>query len=416
MGSSRCAGRSGVASALTVAATRTGRSPRLRSRQAPAARTPRDGARREQRRRRPSRRDKSPPSSGPSSSTESAQSLSGASSDPSGTDSTKSSRRSTSTADSGSDHGALRRRRRAREAERRPQRALVPEALRAFRWEQREDTVVDPCYKGLLSPARYRLALRGVRLHLPRGNSIRGIHADVKTLMHTSRQLAGDTPLGLVTFIGNFQTACDGSGLNEGTAVTLLPYFVTSEVLGVLQRAEHTRTTRHLTYKRAVRALLNKYLDGEDLVDHLKSLMQATQEKWEDEHEFANSILDANRALGSVLQEAERKSILLKGVGREVRALGQNFNTERRTFPKLCKFLANTGAATREARGVNLQAKPKGRTPGPPGAKSRSPDAPGRPHRWLGQWEPPLPPRPWPSRTTGRRRSALSGPPSWPRR
>jgi len=147
----------------------------------------------------------------------------------------------------------------------------VQEALRAFRREQREDTVVDSRFKGLLSPARYRLALRGGRLHLPRGNSIRGIRADVRALIHTSRQFAGDTPLGLVTFVGNFQTACDGSGLNEGTAVTLLQYFVTRDVLGVLQRAKDTHATRQLTYKRAVRALLNEYLDGDDLVDHLQS-------------------------------------------------------------------------------------------------------------------------------------------------
>jgi len=50
-----------------------------------------------------------------------------------------------------------------------------------------------------------------------------------------------------VTFLGNFQTACDGSGFNEETAVKLLQYFVTSEVLGVLQRAKDTHTTRQLT-------------------------------------------------------------------------------------------------------------------------------------------------------------------------
>jgi len=110
----------------------------------------------------------------------------------------------------------------------------VQEALRAFRREQREETVVDPRFKGLLSPARFRLALREGPLHLPRGNSILGIRADVRALMPTSRPFAGDTPLGLVTFLGNFQTACDGSGLNEGTAVTLLQYFVPSAVLGVL--------------------------------------------------------------------------------------------------------------------------------------------------------------------------------------
>jgi len=81
---------------------------------------------------------------------ESEHSPPGSSSDPSWTDSTKSSRSSTSTADSGSDHGAPRRRRRALAAEKRPQRALVQEALRAFRREQRKDTVVDPRFKGLL--------------------------------------------------------------------------------------------------------------------------------------------------------------------------------------------------------------------------------------------------------------------------
>jgi len=206
----------------------------------------------------------------------------------------------------------------------------VKEALRAFRREQRE---VDPRYKGLLSPERYRLALRGGRMHLHRGNSIRGIRADVRALMQTSRQFASATLLGLVTFLGNVQTACDGSGLNEGTAVTLLQYFVTGEVLGVLQHAKDTHATRQLTYKRAVRALLSVYLDGDDLVDPLQSLMHATQENWEGERESENRILDANRALGSVLQEAELKSILLKGVGREVRAPGRNFNTQGRTFP-----------------------------------------------------------------------------------
>jgi len=182
-----------------------------------------------------------------------------------------------------------------------------------------------------------------------------------------------DTPLGLVAFFESFQTACDGSGLKEGTAVTLLQYFVTSEVLGVLQRVMDTHVSRQLKYKRAVLALLNEYLDGDDLVNHFQSLMQASQENWEDKHEFANRILDANRALGTVLHEAELKSILLKGVGREVRALGRNFNTLGRTFPKLRMFLAKTGAATREARGVRLQAKPKGSTSRSVGGEEQEP-------------------------------------------
>ena len=203
----------------------------------------------------------------------------------------------------------------------------MQEALRAFRREQRKDTVVDSRFKGLLARKRCRLAHREGRLHLPGGNSVHGIRTDIKALMHTTRQFAGYTPLGLVAILGNFETACDGSGLNEGTEVTLLLYFVTSEVLGALQRAKDTHASRQLMYKRAVRAQLNQYLYGDDLVDHLQSLMQACQEKGENEQEFATRILDPSRALGSVLQEIERKSILLKGVGWEVRALGRNFST-----------------------------------------------------------------------------------------
>jgi len=304
-------------------------------------------------------------------STEIEESPPGSSSDTSAADSTGSGNGLTSFSATGSDPGATRRRRLARAADKRPERALVQKALRPFQREKREDTVVDPRFKGLLSAERYRLAQRGGRLHLQRGNSIRGIRADAKALMQNSRQVAGDTPLGFVAFLGNFQTACDGSALNEGTAVTLLQFFVTSEVLGVLQRAKDEHASQQLTHKRAVRALLNETLDGDDLVDHLQSLIQASKEKWEDEHEFANRTLDTNRAFGSVLQESELKSILLKRVGREVPALGRNFNTHGWTFPKLRKFLAKTGAATREAREVKLQAKPNRGTPRSAGSEER---------------------------------------------
>jgi len=80
----------------------------------------------------------------------------------------------------------------------------------------------------------YRLAHRGGRRHLLHGSSVRDIRADTIALMHASWKFAGDTTLGLVAFHGNSQTACDGSGLNDGTEVTLLQYFATSEVLGVI--------------------------------------------------------------------------------------------------------------------------------------------------------------------------------------
>ena len=137
----------------------------------------------------------------------------------------------------------------------------MQEALRSFRREKREVTGVDPRFMGLLSPERHRLAQRGDRLHLPRGNLLRGIRADIMALIPTSRQFAGDTTLGFVAFLGKLQTACHGSGLLEGTAVILLQYFVTSEVLRALQRAKDIHISRQLTYKRAVRALLNEYLD-----------------------------------------------------------------------------------------------------------------------------------------------------------
>lgn len=74
--------------------------------------------------------------------------------------------------------------------------------------------MVDSRFKGLLSPELYRCAERGGHLHLPRGNSIRRIRADVQVFIHSSRQLAGDIALWLLACVGNFQTACVGSGSN----------------------------------------------------------------------------------------------------------------------------------------------------------------------------------------------------------
>jgi len=68
--------------------------------------------------------------------------------------------------------------------------------------------------------------------------------------------------------------------------------------------------------------------------------MQGSREKWEDKHQISHRILDDNRALGSVLKNDELKSTPLKGVGREVRDLGRNFNTQGQTLPKVRKFLA----------------------------------------------------------------------------
>jgi len=185
--------RAVTGSASTVGASRSARPTRAWSRQ--AAERPRrtEGSCADYRRRRNARRDGSPASSGPSLLPESDHSPSGASSDPGGTEAIDNSHGVTSFAATGSDDGATSRRRLARGARKRPQRAMLQEALRSLRRVQRDDTVVDPRLKELLSLERFRPAQKGGRQHFPRGTSILGIHADLKFLMNTSRQLAGDT-------------------------------------------------------------------------------------------------------------------------------------------------------------------------------------------------------------------------------
>ena len=128
----------------------------------------------------------------------------------------------------------------------------------------------------------------------------------------------------------------------------------------MLQCSKDIHAWRQLTYKREPRALLSESFNGENLVDDLQSLMQASRKMWEDEDDFADRILDANRGLGSIQQEAEPSTILIKGVGRKVPALGRNFNIQGWSFPKLRKHLSKSDAATREAHGIKLQAKLKG--------------------------------------------------------
>jgi len=236
---------------------------------------------------------------------------------------------------------------------------IVREALHAFKREQQEDAVVDPRFEHLLRKGTYRLARRGGRLHVSRGQSLRTVRGDVRALMQTSKVYGAETPLGLIDFLRRIRTAASGADLNEGTAVTLLQYFVSPVVLGTLHRVEEEHPDRPLSYVAALRALIAEHLDGDDLVKHLHALMQATQEKWEDEHKFAARLLDGNRALGSVLAETELEPVLLKGVNREIRQHGRDYNTRGRSFAKLRTHLAKMGVATRAARGVKLAAMPR---------------------------------------------------------
>jgi len=133
----RMRGVTGLGPALTVAASPAARPARPRSQRAAERRRPKSVPSTGHRGRQHARRAPSPPPSGPPSSTESDKSPPGSSSDPSGADSTDNSNGSTSSSATGSDPGATRRRGRARAADKRPQRALVQEALREFRREQR---------------------------------------------------------------------------------------------------------------------------------------------------------------------------------------------------------------------------------------------------------------------------------------
>jgi len=68
----------------------------------------------------------------------------------------------------------------------------------------------------------------------------------------------------------------------------------------VLQRAKDTHASQQLTCNRAVRTLLNEFLDGDDLEGHPQSHVQACKEKWEDGNKFANSTLDDDSTETSV--------------------------------------------------------------------------------------------------------------------
>jgi len=139
-----CLGMTGTA--LTVTASRAAR---------PAQ------SQRGRRRRRRAQWDGSAPPSEPPSSTESEQGPSDASSDPSEADATDSSDGSNSSSATGSDPGATQSQRRARAADKRPQRALVRKALRAFRREQREDTSSTPASRGSCSRSATGLRSEG---------------------------------------------------------------------------------------------------------------------------------------------------------------------------------------------------------------------------------------------------------------
>lgn len=135
-------------------------------------------------------------------------------------------------------------------------------------------------------------------------------------------------PMGIILFLRNFRDACDAVGIAEGAAIYLFLWVVSAEVLTIFRRAlpmgsGNAPGGSTPSFRRGLKELLEEYLDEALLNDRVRALQTAKQHAWETENAFSKRLVDLNGELGALLSEVELKSILLKGVGPDVREAGR---------------------------------------------------------------------------------------------
>lgn len=243
--------------------------------------------------------------------------------------------------------------------------AMVARAVRAIRREERAEAAVDPRFTPLLRASGYRLLNRTTGFSVAQRKGHRRARQDlVEMLQSQHKRFDGSEPVGIIRFLRRFQAACNAMQIAEGQAVYMLQWLVTEDVMTIVHRVvpvgdQGNEQGNHPRYKVVVQALLDEYLEEDTLVDAVRELQAAQQKPYESEGTFADRLVETNGKLGSLLNELELRAILLRGVGKEVRAAGRQFNTKGRSFTRLKTFLETTGSAIRDQRQLKLAPKPR---------------------------------------------------------
>ena len=217
-------------------------------------------------------------------------------------------------------------------------------------------------------PQRMERELRKVSKHV--GN--------IRSFNPSFEEFDGREPIDVLRFLAELKDAADSTGVHEGAAVKMLPYFLRGEaqvyLAGIARKGKLlSGGARNFTWPHAVQALLIRYASDDALSAAYDSVTRITQAQAEDENAFADRLQDAALQCANVFTQRDLVNYFVKGLQPGIRSVVSNTvsRSDEEDFLAVRRIAQAQGETYRATRKEPIQPKPR-LAPTREGAKKKS--------------------------------------------
>jgi len=229
----------------------------------------------------------------------------------------------------------------------------------------------EPAFDQVLSYRTYRLVTVDTWANDPARmekelRKISKFVGNIRSFNHAFTEFDGRDPIDVLRFLAELKDACDSTGVHEGAAVKLLPYFLKGDaqvyMAGVARKGRLLSGGRgEYTWPHAVQALLTRYASDDILSSAYDAVTRITQASTEDENAFADRLQEAALMCANVFTQRDLVNYFVKGLRPGIRAVVSNTvsRADEQDFLAVRRIAQAQGDTFRATRNETMSPKPR---------------------------------------------------------
>ena len=217
---------------------------------------------------------------------------------------------------------------------------LAKDAKEAERVERKDKLErlrpVNPLYKKAVDYRTYRLAQRSPEYTIKMETKTAKTQQRVEIRMQ-KQVFSGSDPIAILNFLKTFKDACDGSNVNEGAAMWLYQYFLTSTAKTLVtqrlkqpakttkQQAKDRKNKKLTSYASVVNFLLHEYASDDIIAKAHSNISTFRILTTMSETTFATKLQAKETRCGGVYLDSTIKTYFVDGIHLDLRETVRNF-------------------------------------------------------------------------------------------
>jgi len=251
---------------------------------------------------------------------------------------------------------------------------LAKDAKEAERTERKDKLErlrpVNPLYKKAVDYRTYRLVQRSSEYTVKMESKTSKTQQRVEIRMQKT-VFSGNDPIAILNFLKTFKDACDGSSVNEGAAMWLFQYFLTTPAKTLVtqrlkqpatsskQKARDRKEKKLTSYAAVVNYLLNEYASDDIIAKAHSDLSTFRLLGNMSETTFATKLQTKATRCGGVYPDSTIKTYFVDGIHPDLRETVRNFMAQNpdkslqsvaRYAQSMSKFRNNDASSSRTDR------------------------------------------------------------------